>query len=103
MKTVVLHDTTRGNTKAIAEASAEGLENARTVPVTQSGPKVVSPGDLLVVGCPINGWRPTPAVTEALVNGTEVPLLNGETTRALSWGREHLTTVKAHGFRKSTS
>lgn len=154
MKTVVVYDTTHGNTKAIAEAIAQGLESARTVPVTQFRRSDVSPGDLLVVGSPINGWRPTPAVTEALataaqaplagimaaafdtrvklfihgdaakkisrslqkagatvvgqpmpfyVKGTEGPLLEGETTRALSWGRELLATVKAHGFRKSAS
>ncbi|AMB40398.1 MULTISPECIES: flavodoxin domain-containing protein [Paenarthrobacter] len=66
MKAVIMYDSAYGNTKSVAEAIAAGLENSRTVPVSQFRSSDVSVGDLLVVGSPINGWRPTEAVTKAL-------------------------------------
>jgi len=68
MKAVIVYDSAYGNTKAIAEAVASGLgtANARTVPVARFRRADVSAGDLLVVGSPINGWRPTPKTMETL-------------------------------------
>lgn len=68
MKAVVLYDSAFGNTRRIAEAIAGALEgvdaDARQVPAFN--PDLLQAGDLLVVGSPINGWRPTPLITAAL-------------------------------------
>lgn len=68
MKGYVVFDSTYGNTKAVAEAVAEGLKPVRAaaVSVTEFNPGILAGGDLLVVGSPINGWRPTPKITELL-------------------------------------
>jgi len=68
MKALVVYDSGFGNTKAIAEAIAAGLSslNAKVLPVGQLRPEDISSEDLLVVGSPINGWRPTQKTTEAL-------------------------------------
>ncbi|MGO4248939.1 flavodoxin family protein [Paenarthrobacter sp. RAF54_2] len=68
MKAVIVYDSAFGNTKEIAEAVASGLgtAKARTVPIAQFRRGDVSAGDLLVVGSPINGWRPTPKIMEGL-------------------------------------
>ncbi|MFJ6078333.1 flavodoxin family protein [Pseudarthrobacter sp. NPDC092419] len=67
MKAVIVYDSVYGNTKAIAEAVAAGLgAGARAVPVAGFVPGSLQAGDLLVVGSPINGWRPTPAIASAL-------------------------------------
>jgi flavodoxin len=74
MKAVIVYDSAYGNTKAIAEAVASGLgsANASTVPAAEFRRGDVSAGDLLVVGSPINGWRPTPKTMQALTDvGTQ--------------------------------
>lgn len=68
MKAVVVYDSAYGNTKSVAEAiagSLDGLE-ATPVPVGDFKPEALAAGDLLVVGSPINGWRPTPKITTLL-------------------------------------
>ena len=68
MKAVVLYDSAYGNTRHIAEAIARSLEGtgAEAVQVPEFRSKDLQPGDLLVVGSPINGWRPTPIISAAL-------------------------------------
>lgn len=68
MKGYVVFDSAYGNTKAVAEAVADGLKpvSAAAVSVTEFNPGILAGGDLLVVGSPINGWRPTPRITELL-------------------------------------
>ena len=68
MKAVVLYDSAYGNTRRIAEAIAASLEgvDAQAVQVPDFSPESLAPGDLLVVGSPINGWRPTPIISAAL-------------------------------------
>ncbi len=84
MKAVVLYDSAYGNTRRIAEAIAGSLEgvDAEAVEVPAFRPEELQPGDLLVVGSPINGWRPTPIVSAAL--------------EAL--GRDQLRGIKAAAF-----
>jgi flavodoxin len=74
MKALVVYDSAYGNTKSVAEAIAGSLDGlqASSVPVGDFKPEALSAGDLLVVGSPINGWRPTPKITallSALGNG----------------------------------
>lgn len=69
MKAFVVYDSAYGNTRTIAEALASGLgSKAAAVPVDRFDAGSLRPGDLLVVGSPINGWRPTPAITQALTD-----------------------------------
>ncbi|MEC5190678.1 MULTISPECIES: flavodoxin family protein [unclassified Arthrobacter] len=68
MKALVVYDSAYGNTKAVAEAisgSLGGLQ-ASSIPVGDFKPESLAPGDLLVVGSPINGWRPTLKITALL-------------------------------------
>src|SRR5512141_159076 len=68
MKALVVYDSAHGNTKSVAEAIAGSLDGmqARSVPVGDFKPGTLAAGDLLVVGSPINGWRPTPKITALL-------------------------------------
>ncbi|SDP69958.1 Flavodoxin domain-containing protein [Arthrobacter sp. ok909] len=84
MKAFIVYDSAFGNTKAVAEAVAGELEglDAAAVPVDDFNAGELAAGDLLVVGSPINGWRPTPKVT-ALLSGL---------------GKDRLTGVRAAAF-----
>jgi len=68
MKAIVLYDSNYGNTQSIAETIAGALDPmaATAVPVGSFKAEELHAGDLLVVGSPINGWRPTARITEAL-------------------------------------
>jgi len=68
MRAHIVYDSAYGNTKAVAEAVAQALKPVRAAAVSVSDfdPGSLSTGDLLVVGSPINGWRPTPKVTDLL-------------------------------------
>lgn len=68
MKALVVYDSAFGNTQAVAEAVVGSLGplQATAVPVAEFNAPELGPGDLLVVGSPINGWRPTPKITELL-------------------------------------
>jgi len=63
---LVIYDSTYGNTKLIAETIAETLEGATLcVPVDEIQVGKIPKG-LLVIGCPINAWRPTPKIAKLL-------------------------------------
>lgn len=68
MKTHIVYDSAYGNTKSVAEAIADKLQqlHASAVPVPEFDTRNLAAGDLLVVGSPINGWRPTARVTALL-------------------------------------
>ncbi|MCG9479613.1 MAG: flavodoxin family protein [Actinomycetia bacterium] len=60
MTTLVVYDTTYGNTKTIAEAVARGLgAGASSVSVSDFKPGMLSGVDVLVTGAPIIAWRPS--------------------------------------------
>ncbi|MHB9026920.1 MAG: flavodoxin family protein [Armatimonadota bacterium] len=58
MKALLIYDTTFGNTRLIAEAIAKELD-ARAVSVTNVSDADLEGVELLVVGSPINAWRPS--------------------------------------------
>jgi flavodoxin len=68
MKAHIVYDSAYGNTRTVAETIAEALKplSAAAVPVADFDPRSLSANDLLVVGSPINGWRPTARVSELL-------------------------------------
>ncbi|MHB1419657.1 MAG: flavodoxin family protein [Bacillota bacterium] len=58
MKTLVVYDSTFGNTKIIAETIAKEL-NARILPVSSITDEDLKNIDLIIVGSPIIGWKPS--------------------------------------------
>jgi flavodoxin len=69
MKALVVYDSVHGNTEKIARAVAEALApsgKARVLRAGEAQPSDLNAIDLLVVGSPTLGGRPTPAVQEFL-------------------------------------
>lgn len=58
MRKFVIYDSNYGNTKRIAKAIAEVL-GVHAVHVEAIKPEEISECDLLIVGSPVNAWRPT--------------------------------------------
>ena len=60
MRARVVYDTNYGNTRIIAEVIAQELgREATTLNVADVTEASLVGVDVLVVGCPINGWKPT--------------------------------------------
>lgn len=69
MKTLVIYDSVFGNTEKIARAIAESLSSRASVEFLQVqtvDPEQLTEVDLIVVGSPTRGFRPTEAVTDLL-------------------------------------
>jgi flavodoxin len=66
MKALIIYDSKYGNTKQAAEAIGGSLQNAKVVPVDEADLVELKAYDLLVVGSPTQGGRPTPAVLKFL-------------------------------------
>ena len=67
MKTFVVYDSVYGNTKAVAEAIAAALPgDVRLQPASAASASGLQAGDLLVVGAPTQGGRPTDAAQRFL-------------------------------------
>ncbi len=69
MNTLVVYDSLFGNTERIAQAVADALREfgpAQAVAVTKASPGSISNVDMLIVGCPIQGWKPSPAMSAFL-------------------------------------
>jgi flavodoxin len=75
MKAIVIYDSNFGNTKIIAETIAQELGgSAHTVHDFKPGD--LSWVDVLIVGSPINAWRPTAKITDFLNALGETSLSN---------------------------
>ena len=69
MNTLVVYDSTFGNTAQVAEAIAHALQEhgrAQVVSVEHTHPLELEDVDLLILGCPTQGWRPTQAMRALL-------------------------------------
>jgi flavodoxin len=69
MNALVLYDSQYGNTERIAEAIAGALgawAQVRAVRVDVAHPAEIAGVDMLIVGCPTQGWKPTPAILSFL-------------------------------------
>lgn len=63
MEAVVVYESNFGNTRRIAEAISRGIgAGSHVVEAEKFNPGHLKPGSLLVVGSPINAWRPLPEV-----------------------------------------
>ena len=67
MKTLVIFDSVFGNTEKVAQAIAAAL-GAQAIPVSQVEAGQLRGLDLLVIGSPTRGFRPTEGITK-LFNG----------------------------------
>ena len=63
MKTCVVYFSRTGNTKRMAEAIAEATQ-APAFAITSSQPSIVEDFDLLIIGTPVEGFRPAKETTE---------------------------------------
>ena len=69
MNILVIYDSVFGNTEKIARAIGQALSEdtcAEIVRVNQADAKITAGTDLLIVGSPTRGFRPTPALTKYL-------------------------------------
>lgn len=69
MNILIVYDSQYGNTEQLARAIADTARAAGEVRVTRSDPDEpveIGDADLLIVGCPTQGWRPTPAIRSFL-------------------------------------
>ena len=76
MTTLVVFDTNYGNTKTLAERIAHELGDAPVLSVTRIGPSDLDGVDLLVVGGPIIGWKPSERM-QAFLNTLHETSLRG--------------------------
>jgi flavodoxin I len=75
MKALIVYDSVYGNTEKIARAIAEAITPSGEVKVLQAGeanPSELESTDLLIVGSPTHGGRPTPAVQNLLNKVTKL-------------------------------
>ena len=71
MNTLIVYDSQFGNTERIAQAIAGTLRSfgqAQAVRVDPAHPVSFQGMDLLILGCPTQGFRPTPAMQSFLGN-----------------------------------
>ncbi len=68
MKALILYDSVFGNTEQIARAIAGAFPPADValVKIDQANARQIADADLLVVGSPTRGFRPTPALADFL-------------------------------------
>jgi len=79
MKTLIVYDSVYGNTEKIARAIAAALTPSGEVKVLRPGevnPAELASVDLLIVGSPTQGGRPTPAILDFL-NKVSEPAIKG--------------------------
>jgi len=81
MKALVVYDSVYGNTEKIAQAVGEALNNgARVVRVGEAAPTELGTLDLLIIGSPTQGGRPTKPMQDFLSRIPESALKNVKVT-----------------------
>ncbi|HXZ94307.1 MAG TPA: flavodoxin domain-containing protein [Dehalococcoidia bacterium] len=76
MKALIVYDSVYGNTEKIARAIAEAIAPSNEIKVlraSEANPSELSSINLLIVGSPTHGGRPTPAIQDFL---NKVPQLS---------------------------
>ena len=80
MNALVVYDSQYGNTERIAQAIADALGTlgqARAIRVDPAQPVEIQGVDMLILGCPTQGWRPTQAM-QAFVDRITTEQVHGE-------------------------
>ena len=77
MKTIVVYDSQYGNTESIAKSIGSAFDvGIRVVNVGELNPNEITPTDLLIIGSPTHGGRPTPAI-QKLIEGISEQAMKG--------------------------
>ena len=77
MKALVVYDSVYGNTEKIAKAIGDAITGeVKVLRVSEANPSELKTINLLIVGSPTQGGRPTPAIQEFL-NKVPEPSLHG--------------------------
>ncbi len=100
MKVLVIYDSVFGNTEQVARAIGAALGAPEEVPVLQVGsvtPAHLSGVEVLFVGSPTRGFKPTPAITDFLA-ALPADALNGVRAAAFDT-RIPLESIKNRFFR----
>ena len=88
MKVLVVYDSKFGNTEKVAQAIATALgtgEGIRLAKVDTITPQDATALDILIVGSPIQAWRPTKAI-KAFINSLQPNVLSGVRAAAFDTG-----------------
>lgn len=65
MNVLVVYDSQFGNTRTVAETMSEAISGT-IVPMSELTTEKLKNADLIIVGSPIQGWRPTQKTMETL-------------------------------------
>ena len=92
MKALVVYDSATGNTEKIAQAMAAAIGgDVKALRAGEVNPADLKSLDLLIVGCPTYGGRPTPAMKELLgkispddINGVNVATFDTRLTAKIA-------------------
>ncbi len=102
MKALVLFDSVFGNTEKIARAIGEALaDGAQVVKIAEATPGMVQQADLVIMGSPTRGFKPTEAVVKFL-QSLPADALKGKETAAFDT-RIPLESIDSKIFRKIVS
>ena len=96
MKALIVYDSQHGNTEKVAQAIGDAIEGeVRVCRVGEATPDDLKSLDLLVIGSPTHGGRPTPAI-QSLVKDLPGPV---STVRVAAFDTRLSTSlVKVFGF-----
>ena len=99
MKALIVYDSVYGNTEKIARAIAEAITPSDEVKILRAGeanPSELASIDLLIVGSPTHGGRPTPAIQDLL---NKVPKLSLQGINAAAFDTRFSTKlVRIFGY-----
>jgi flavodoxin len=77
MKSLVIYDSNYGNTKLVAEEIAKNIgDGVKAISVKKIDKSDIKDLDLLIIGSPINGWRPTESIVAFLEDVVAMDLKN---------------------------
>jgi flavodoxin I len=97
METLIVFDSTYGNTEKIAKAIYDAITGeVKVIRVGIANPAELEMIDLLIVGSPTNGGRPTPAIQRYL-DAISEPVIKGKKVAAFDT-RYSTRMVKIFGF-----
>lgn len=100
MKVLVIYDSMFGNTERVAQVIAAGLgtgEDIRLAKVNTITPQDTMALDLLIVGSPTHGFRPTEA-TRAFLDSLQPNLLSG--VRAAAFDTQYRSRLSGSAAKK---
>ncbi len=101
MKILIVYDTKFGNTEKVAQAVKLGLENNNDITMLKATEALTIDAtdyELIILGSPTNGGRPSPA-TQAFINSIPAGSLKGRKAAVFDTG----STSEGEGFITKTA